>query len=61
MDINQEVNPEFYFYLADGRALKSVPELLLALRNMDEWVFSHHVNADKNDFSNWINFVISLD
>jgi hypothetical protein len=54
MDINQEVSPEFYFYLADGRCLKSLSDLAFALGDMEEWVLNHHVNAEKNDFSNWI-------
>ncbi|MFA4960730.1 MAG: hypothetical protein WC548_03655 [Candidatus Pacearchaeota archaeon] len=54
MDINQEVSPEFYFYLADGRVVKSLRELAEILDMVDSWIFDHHVNAEKNDFSNWI-------
>jgi 23S rRNA G2069 N7-methylase RlmK/C1962 C5-methylase RlmI len=54
MYLTEEVSPEVYFRLADGRVLKSVPELLEALKNMEEWVYNHHVNAEKNDFANWI-------
>ncbi len=53
-DLNEEVEPDFYFNLVDGRIIKSVPELLDALKNMEEWVYKHHVNSQKNDFSNWI-------
>ncbi|MFA4960731.1 MAG: hypothetical protein WC548_03660 [Candidatus Pacearchaeota archaeon] len=59
MDINQEVSPEFYFYLADGRVVKSVPELISTLKTMDEWVYNSHVNAQKNDFIKWIEFICS--
>jgi hypothetical protein len=54
MKTNQEVSSEFYFYLSDGRVLKSMMELADALDNMEEWVFSHHVGTENNDFSNWI-------
>lgn len=54
MNLKQEVSPEFYFRLADGRVLKSIPELSDALNDMEDWVFEHHVNDDRNDFSNWI-------
>jgi transcription-repair coupling factor (superfamily II helicase) len=53
-DLNEEVKPNLYFNLADGRIIKSVPELLDALKNMEDWVFKHHVNSKKNDFSNWV-------
>ena len=57
MGINEEVGEEFYFKLVDGKMLKSVPELLEALKNMDDWVYQHHVNQERNDFVNWIGFV----
>ena len=57
MDLNKEISGEFYFGLVDGRVLKSVPELLEALKNMDDWVYQHHVNQERNDFVNWIRHV----
>ena len=54
MDLNEEVGEEFYFKLVDGKMLKSVPELLEALKNMDDWVYQHHVNQERNDFVNWL-------
>jgi hypothetical protein len=59
MEINNEVSPEFWFHLADGRVLKSVPELLAVIKTMDDWVYNYHVNNEKNDFLNWIAFVCS--
>ena len=50
----KETAPEFYFRLFDGRQLKSVSELLTALKDMSDYVFYHHVNAERNDFSAWI-------
>ena len=57
MNLNEEISEEFYFKLADGRVIKSVPEMIEAIRSMDEWVYRHHVNTEKNDFANWIQFI----
>lgn len=57
MNLKEEVGPEFYFYLADGRIVKSVAQLLETLRGMEEWVYNHHVNSQKNDFLAWVNAV----
>ncbi len=48
-----------YFYLRDGKALKSIAELSVALQKMSDDVFNHHVTSDKNDFSAWIADVFS--
>ncbi len=45
------------FILKDGRILKDMAELSNALEHMGNEVFSHHVNAHKNDFRNWISEV----
>jgi hypothetical protein len=42
------------FILADGRHLQNLVELGQALKGMDPHVFSHHVTAHKNDFSQWV-------
>jgi hypothetical protein len=42
------------FWLCSGGALKNIKELASALETMDEGVFVHHVNSDRNDFANWI-------
>jgi hypothetical protein len=59
MNLKEEVSQELSFRLADGRVLKSVPELLEALKNMEEWVYNHHVNAEKNDFISWMECVFN--
>jgi|GEM_PF-4017878 len=46
-----------YFYLHDGRTLKSIHEFVEALKTMDDYTFSHHVTVDRNDFANWISGV----
>ena len=42
------------FWLADGRSLKNLKELALALQDMDETTFRRHVNQHKNDFHSWV-------
>lgn len=46
--------PKNQFYLQNGKTLNSLKELKISLSTMDENTFSHHVNSEKNDFSNWI-------
>jgi hypothetical protein len=50
----KEIKPQFYFYLFDGRVIKSKKELTEALKNMNDGVFFHHVNSNNNDFANWL-------
>ena len=48
-----------HFVLVDGRRLGDVKELADALENMADHVWAHHVNAERNDFANWINDVFA--
>ena len=43
-----------YFYTCDGNQLKSLKEFFDVLPEMQDSVFSHHVNGERNDFANWI-------
>jgi len=43
-----------YFYAQDGRAFKSLSELIDGLESMNLNTFNYHVTPEKNDFSNWI-------
>ncbi len=45
---------EAHFILLDGRRIDSVRNLVAALEDMHEDIFSHHVNSERNDFANWI-------
>lgn len=45
---------EEYFYSIDGKIIKSLADLHLALRLMDDKHFYFHVNDKKHDFANWI-------
>lgn len=55
----QNVSEEYSFYLKDGRIIRNLKELLDILKNIDKGTFKHHVNANKNDFSNWIKDVLN--
>ena len=44
---------ESVFKLGDGTQISNANELSEALERMDEGIFSHHVNEQKNDFSEW--------
>jgi len=53
-----EVAQEKRFYCADGKYLKSLPELKFALEEMSDEIYSYHSNEVKTDFSNWVREVI---
>ena len=46
------------FYCTDGRVVKNLPELELALKEMSEETFCYHSSETKSDFSNWVRDVI---
>jgi len=46
------------FYCTDGRVVKNLPELELALKEMSEETFCYHSSETKTDFSNWVRDVI---
>ncbi len=52
------VPPEKSFWVRDGQILRNIAELPPALERMSEETFRHHVTGKKNDFANWIEFVI---
>ena len=53
------VPPSLYFRLRDGRVLKSKKDLVDALADMDDSVFSHHVNKSHNDFADWLELALN--
>jgi hypothetical protein len=55
--IIRKLDPKFYFYLSDGRPLKSLLELADAIEEMDDDVFHHHVSQDMDDFAKWVSDV----
>jgi ABC-type multidrug transport system permease subunit len=48
-----------YFILSNGQIIKSFNELVYSLLNMDDLIFSSHVNKSKNDFYYWIKDVLN--
>lgn len=55
--LNEELiidNPEKFFYLRDGKYLRSISELADALPGMSDEEFSFHIRDEDNDFSKWI-------
>jgi len=48
------------FVLVSGERLRTLGELAEALPRLEEWQFAHHVNRERNDFSNWIEHSLQL-
>lgn len=46
------------FWMNDGTVLQDLAQLRDALNRIDEQVFSHHVTDVKNDFADWVEFVL---
>lgn len=53
-------HPDHHFVLSNGTKLRSMQELADNLADMDDSVYSSHVNNHKNDFANWANDVMNL-
>ena len=51
-------SPEQCFWVNNGPILKNIEELSNALPDMNDDTFRHHVNSEKNDFSNWVKHAI---
>ena len=52
-----QINPEHYFVLKSGERIKSLEELITILNIISKETFEFHVNEEKNDFANWIQYV----
>lgn len=46
------------FWTRDGRILQNMEDLHMAFGSMDDEVFLHHVSKEKNDFANWVEYVL---
>ena len=47
------------FWTRDGRILQNLEDLHMAFGSMDEEVFLHHVNKERNDFADWVEQVLA--
>jgi len=52
--LEKSVESGLAFHLCNGKLISSVKELYDEIHHMSEDVFSHHVNSERNDFSNWV-------
>ena len=43
-----------YFILCNGQRVKNVKELADKMEHLEDDVFDHHANPEKNDFVNWV-------
>ncbi len=46
------------FWTTDGQILEDLNQLQIAFGSMDEEVFLHHVTKEKNDFADWVEYVL---
>ena len=53
-----DVPQENAFWCCDQRILRNMKELGEALTSMSDESFAYHSNAEKSDFSTWVNEVI---
>lgn len=56
--ILQNVPEESVFWAKNGTVLKNMEDLALNIESMSSEHYSHHVNYEKNDFSNWLREVV---
>ncbi len=52
------VPDQYAFYTNDGRYLRNLDELRIALETMSDQTFAYHNNEQKKDFSNWVKEII---
>ncbi len=52
-----KVAPEHKFYCNDGKSFGNLKEAEQGLKDMHPDTFSHHVNPERNDLSNWVRHV----
>ncbi|MFH0875648.1 MAG: hypothetical protein V1859_06940 [archaeon] len=53
-----DVPKENAFWTGNGNCLNNLDELLIHLKKEGVPFFSHHVTENKNDFANWIHYVV---
>ena len=53
-----DTDEQHAFWFCDGSVLKNIEELYATLQRVDDGAYHYHANAEKNDFSSWINDVL---
>jgi purine-binding chemotaxis protein CheW len=56
-----DVHHEYHFISHEGKPIKNVHELLTYVKDLDKETFGEFVNEEKNDFYNWIKYVVKDD
>lgn len=56
--ILSDVNPENCFWFNNGPVAKNICEFAEDIKSISDETFSHHLNNEKNDFSNWVRDII---
>lgn len=46
------------FWTRDGSILRDLRDLHVVVSSMDDEIFFHHVNKEKNDFADWVEYVL---
>ena len=52
--VRKNAAPDKVFVLVNGHRVKNVKELADVIERIEDHVFEHHVNEDKNDFAVWL-------
>ncbi|MFH2027521.1 MAG: hypothetical protein ABIJ08_00130 [Nanoarchaeota archaeon] len=58
LDILRDVDEDKYFWVNNGPAISNIAGLSDVLKVMSDETFKHHVTDDRNDFYNWIRYVV---
>ncbi len=56
-----EVPQDKVFWVNDGKVLKKLSDLEIALKEMSDDTFRFHANTEKNDFFKWVGEVVGDD
>ncbi|MFA6338655.1 MAG: hypothetical protein WCW87_01170 [Candidatus Paceibacterota bacterium] len=52
------VDDERSFWVNNGPILKNIDDLMIALENINDDQYNHHVSSEKNDFAQWVEIVL---
>jgi hypothetical protein len=58
LKFTEKVPDEYVFWCCDNRKFTDMKELVEGLNTMSDDTYTYHVNAEKNDFCNWVRDII---